>query len=200
MQTTGETIPLLTAYDILFQLFSVLLVMHIFNYYHLDLKPENIVFTDVNHTQIALIDFENTIKKEDDRCNDYFGTKGYMSPGKVKFMNNSLTTTYSCKENDLYALYVIITFIFRTLNETTSHEPLNKHLNTLNILLYESLSWKTIIKWFRDPIIETNPTLNKLPSYSAFNDSISVFNIPPTKQGGYLRNTRRRKQSRRRKH
>jgi len=97
-------------YNILFQLLSALYCMHKRNYYHLDLKPENIVFTDKEKQNIAIIDFgfahHNTEKLT--KCWVARGTLLFSSPQKRKLMVDPIASRYICEKDDIYALGTII--------------------------------------------------------------------------------------------
>ena len=97
-------------YTILFQLLSALHCMHKHNYYHLDLKPENIVFTDKEKQNIAIIDFgyAHHNSKATKYCAFARGTAIFSSPKKRNIMADPIASRYICGKDDIYALGTII--------------------------------------------------------------------------------------------
>jgi len=144
-------------YNILFQLLTALHCMHKSDYYHLDLKPENIVFTDKEKQNIAIIDFgfahHNTNKTN--ICTVARGTLLYSSPLKRSLMTIKKEMSYSCQKDDIYALGQIMKDLCELLRSSPKNE--NKELyDELAFFIFGTMflneggrwGWMNIKEWF----------------------------------------------------
>jgi serine/threonine protein kinase len=75
---------------------------HIFN---LDLKPENIIFKDTNHKDLAIIDFGLAVESNSGKCNFKGGTLTYQ-------IHEERQKEYDCAKADIYSLGIIIGILF----------------------------------------------------------------------------------------
>jgi serine/threonine protein kinase len=75
--------------------------LHIFN---LDLKPDNIIFKDIHHTDLAIIDFGLSVESMSGECDFPGGTRGY-------YKTTERLQNYDCAKADIYSLGIIIYFL-----------------------------------------------------------------------------------------
>jgi len=91
-------------YNYLWQLVTAVRCFHAKHIYHLDIKTENIVFRDMEHTQLAIIDFGLAENHPDDICSGKAGTFE-IQPREVKELKPG--DTYSCSKSDIYSLSMV---------------------------------------------------------------------------------------------
>jgi len=74
--------------------------------YHVDMKPEN-VMVNKKTLEIKLIDFEDVLYDpihRSPKCNDYLGTKSYMSPEVFQNRITKMNKDYDVKKSMVYTL------------------------------------------------------------------------------------------------
>jgi len=87
------------------QLLEAVNCFHSLNIFNLDIKPENIIFKDADHKNLAFIDFGLAeIKKKDEKCSNP-GTDGYHIP-------QERMRPYDCAKADIYSLGVVINYLY----------------------------------------------------------------------------------------
>ena len=112
------------------QTLEALHCLHEHNIYHLDLKPENIMYNDVeNVSDIKLIDFGAALQSQgpekDLLSSKYFGTPGYISPAKLHRVRLEKTHKLNSPNamDDLWSLGItLMKLIFITYEMTTKGE------------------------------------------------------------------------------
>jgi len=98
------------------QLFIALECFHKRHIYNLDIKLENIVFLDKEHTKLAMIDFGLSIKQDEDKCKGVIGTKGYQAP------EMSRDKEYKCSAADIYSLGIVFVHL-KSITEGIDKRP-----------------------------------------------------------------------------
>ena len=105
-------------------------VLFKYNYIHLDIKPENIIITQINPIKLKLIDLAFCRKiNESNNFTEMCGTKGYMSP-EVVFFNRFFHNT------DVWSLGIIFHVLLtkKTLFKDNSFIQELKHFTKLDDL------------------------------------------------------------------
>tara|TARA_B110000967_G_C18872349_1_gene556178 strand:- start:818 stop:2101 length:1284 start_codon:yes stop_codon:yes gene_type:complete len=114
------------------QTLEALHCLHEHKIYHLDLKPENIMYNDVeNVSDIKLIDFGAALQSQgpekDLLSSKYFGTPGYISPAKLHRVRLEKTHKLNSPNamDDLWSLGItLMKLIFITYEMTTERDYL----------------------------------------------------------------------------
>ena len=94
-----------TFFSYIMQILEAVSCFHSLHIFNLDLKPENIIFKDTNHTKLAIIDFGLAVESMTGRCNFKGGSLAYLIPKERQ-------QEYDCAKADIYSLGIIIGMLF----------------------------------------------------------------------------------------
>jgi len=104
-------------YKYVFQLVTSVECFHNNHIYNMDIKLENIVFTDKDRTNLAIIDFGLSKKDNFDICTDGSGTVDYQPPelkqGRSEDYKNVTYdgSPFTCSKVDIYSLGKVFNYL-----------------------------------------------------------------------------------------
>ena len=81
--------------EIIYPLFKTVDNIHQKGFFHLDLKPENICYTDYTRSDFVLIDFETSSPSHITSVNHIVGTKNYVAPEAYDGHVSELSDSFS---------------------------------------------------------------------------------------------------------
>jgi serine/threonine protein kinase len=117
--------------------------LHIFN---LDLKLDNIIFKDIHHTDLAIIDFGFAVESMTGICNFPYGTQGYYN-------KTERGKEYNCAKADIYSLGVIIYFLHQ-ITHFDSEDFKNSYTQLINKMMSVAKNRIATVKEVREEILK----------------------------------------------
>jgi hypothetical protein len=114
-RVSKQKISVMTLSNFMYQLVTGLDCAHNNNIYHLDIKPQNIVFAQDPYRhpnpQLFYIDFGISVQDYKDQCTQEAGTEQFIAPEIQTFRQLELNN-YKCSLADIYSLGVVFVYLY----------------------------------------------------------------------------------------
>tara|TARA_B100000161_G_C33492535_1_gene387737 strand:- start:38 stop:946 length:909 start_codon:yes stop_codon:yes gene_type:complete len=129
-----------TIISIFSQILNGVKALHSKNWYHRDLKLENIVISNLNPIRVKIIDFEfSTQEKSSNTC---IGTISYMSPQML------LNFDYDNRKNDIWTLGVLFFCMYTGVRPYSDPSPKKNSKNNFNCNWLEAIREKNWVSFW----------------------------------------------------